>query len=52
MSVPRLPGHGTHWKELNPTAWIDWYAHADAAFSDLRDRCDRVFVAGCRWAAR
>ena len=46
VSLPRLPGHGTHWKELNQTAWSDWYAHVDAAFLALRDRCDRVFVAG------
>ena len=46
VSLPRLPGHGTHWKELNQTAWTDWYAHADAAFAALRARCDRVFLAG------
>jgi carboxylesterase len=46
VSLPRLPGHGTHWRELNQTAWTDWYAHADAAFTALRARCDRVFVAG------
>ena len=46
VSLPRLPGHGTHWKELNQTAWTDWYAHADAAFLALRARCDRVFIAG------
>ena len=45
VSLPRLPGHGTHWKELNQTAWTDWYAHADAAFADLSDRCDQVFIA-------
>ena len=46
VSLPRLPGHGTHWRELNATAWTDWYAHADAAFAELRDRCERVFLAG------
>ncbi|HEY5785221.1 MAG TPA: alpha/beta fold hydrolase [Microlunatus sp.] len=46
VSLPRLPGHGTHWKDLNQTAWTDWYAHADAAFVALRTHCDRVFVAG------
>ena len=45
VSLPRLPGHGTHWKELNQTAWTDWYARADAAFADLSDRCDQVFIA-------
>lgn len=46
VSLPRLPGHGTHWKELNQTAWTDWYACADSAFAALRARCDRVFLAG------
>lgn len=46
VSLPRLPGHGTHWRELNATQWQDWYAHADAAFTDLRARCDTVFIFG------
>lgn len=49
VSLPRLPGHGTHWKELNTTAWTDWYACVDAAFAALRERCERcerVFLAG------
>ena len=46
VSLPRLPGHGTHWRELNQTEWTDWYAHADAAFVDLAERCERVFVCG------
>lgn len=46
VSLPRLPGHGTSWQELNGTQWTDWYAHADAAFTALRERCERVFVAG------
>ena len=51
VSLPRLPGHGTHWRELNQTTWTDWYAHADAAFADLRGRCDRVFLAGLSMGA-
>jgi carboxylesterase len=51
VSLPRLPGHGTHWKELNATQWSDWYAHADAAFTALRNRCDRVFLAGLSMGA-
>lgn len=46
VSLPRLPGHGTHWRELNQTEWTDWYAHADAALAVLRRRSQRVFVAG------
>ena len=51
VSLPRLPGHGTHWRELNQTAWTDWYAHVDAAFDELLARCDRVFLAGLSMGA-
>ena len=44
--LPRLPGHGTTWQELNRTAWTDWYASADEAFATLRAQCDQVFLAG------
>lgn len=46
VSVPRLPGHGTTWQELNATPWRDWYDEAARAFDGLRSRCDAVFVAG------
>ena len=46
VAVPRLPGHGTSWQELNRTAWTDWYAAAERAFVDLGRRCERVAVAG------
>lgn len=26
VRLPRLPGHGTSWQELNRTRWPDWYA--------------------------
>lgn len=44
--LPRLPGHGTTWQEMNQTRWEDWYAEVDRALLDLRARCDRVFLAG------
>jgi carboxylesterase len=46
VSLPRLPGHGTSWQELNLTSWRDWYAAIERAFLELRAECDRVFVAG------
>ena len=46
VSLPRLPGHGTSWQELNVTSWRDWYDHVDAEYLALRERCDTVFVAG------
>ena len=46
VEVPRLPGHGTTWQEMNQTRWEDWYAEASRALDLLRDRCDEVFVGG------
>ena len=46
VSLPRLPGHGTSWQELNRTEWRDWYSAVERAFHELRNQCDTVFVAG------
>jgi len=46
VRVPRLPGHGTTWQDLNATRWDDWYATVDATLSELRERCDQVVVGG------
>ncbi len=46
VRLPRLPGHGTTWQEMNRTRWADWFAEAERAFTELTDRCDTVFVAG------
>jgi carboxylesterase len=46
VSVPRLPGRGTRWQELNRTTYADWYGEAEAAFEKLAADCDDVVVAG------
>ncbi len=46
VRVPRLPGHGTRWQDLNDTTFEDWYAEAERAFDELRGRCERVYVGG------
>jgi carboxylesterase len=46
VRVPRLPGHGTTWQEMNLTTWEDWYAEAERHLRDLTDRCTQVFVMG------
>lgn len=46
VRLPRLPGHGTTWQEMNTTRWPDWFGEVDRAFRDLRDRCSTVVVAG------
>jgi carboxylesterase len=46
VSVPRLPGHGTVWQEMNQTRWEDWYGEAESSFDDLSARCEQTFVCG------
>jgi carboxylesterase len=46
VSIPRLPGHGTRWKDLRQTTWADWYAEAEKALTQLRAEHSTVFVAG------
>jgi carboxylesterase len=46
VRLPRLPGHGTTWQDLNRTVWQDWYGEVLHAFDELAGRCDAVFVAG------
>ena len=46
VRLPRLPGHGTHWRDMQVTTWSDWYAEVDRAFHELRAAYDQVFVMG------
>lgn len=46
VRLPRLPGHGTSWQELNRTRFEDWYATASRAFDELAERCTTVVVGG------
>ena len=46
VELPLLPGHGTSVDDLIPTRWSDWSAAAEAAYTDLAARVDRVVVAG------
>lgn len=45
VRIPRLPGHGTSWREANLTTWEDWYAEVNRVFGDLV-RNHKVFVMG------
>ncbi len=44
VEVPRLPGHGTRWQDLNKVAWTDWYAEAERALDRLRETTEAVVV--------
>ena len=46
VELPRLPGHGTRWEDMAVTRWEDWYSEVDRTLTDLKGRCDQVFVAG------
>ena len=46
VELPLLPGHGTELAEMLTTDWSDWSAAAEAAYTDLAARTERVFVAG------
>ncbi|MDQ4084936.1 MAG: alpha/beta fold hydrolase [Actinomycetota bacterium] len=46
VRVPRLPGHGTTWQEMNRTRWHDWYAEVESELDDLLAHCDTAVVGG------
>lgn len=46
VAVPRLPGHGTTWQEMNRTTWDDWYGELDRTFEKLLAENDQVVVGG------
>ena len=51
VSLPRLPGHGTTWQEMNRTRWEDWYAEVDRAFGELQATSDDIFLMGLSMGA-
>ncbi|WP_051247288.1 alpha/beta fold hydrolase [Nocardioides halotolerans] len=46
VSIPRLPGHGTRWKDLNATTFDQWYDATRAAVADARREHPTVVVMG------
>lgn len=46
VSVPRIAGHGTSVEDLDATGPDDWLGTAEAALTDLREKCSEVLVAG------
>ena len=46
VEVPRLPGHGTTWRDMNTTTWADWYAEVCRAFEKLAAENDAVVLGG------
>ena len=46
VEVPRLPGHGTTWRDMIPTRYDDWRAHVLFAAQALAARSDRLVLFG------
>lgn len=46
VSAPRLPGHGTTWREMNMTAWTDWYYRLEQEYLRLAADHEVVMVGG------
>jgi carboxylesterase len=46
VSVPTLPGHGTHPDDLSHISYQSWIATSERAFLDLRERHSEIFVIG------
>jgi len=44
--APRLKGHGTNPINLKYTQWQDWHTSYNKAYAYLRNKCDKVVVAG------
>ena len=46
VEVPRLPGHGTTWQEMNRTGWSDWYGEISRTYAGLAAENDAVVACG------
>ena len=44
--VPLLPGHGTHWSDLNKTQWQEWPQAVQKEIDALRPQGKKIFVFG------
>lgn len=46
VRVPRIPGHGTRWQDLNKVTWNEWTEKASLEFEKLKNECSHVFIFG------
>jgi esterase/lipase/carbon monoxide dehydrogenase subunit G len=46
VSVPRLPGHGTRWRDLDRTSEADWLAAAADSLVKLQQAHQQIWVMG------
>ena len=46
VRVPRIPGHGTKWQDLNEVEWQEWPAKVEREIAPLVAWCEKVFIFG------
>ncbi|MBU6243201.1 MAG: alpha/beta fold hydrolase, partial [Acidobacteria bacterium] len=46
VRVPRIPGHGTKWQDLNHVKWHEWPDRVQNDIDDLHKICEKIFVFG------
>ena len=46
VRVPRIPGHGRRWQDLNRVKWQSWPDRAEQDLLELMKSCSRVFIFG------
>lgn len=46
VRVPRIPGHGTKWQELNKVKWESWPERAERDLEGLLSKYKKVFIFG------
>ncbi len=46
LDVPRLPGHGTHVRDMQKTRYADWRQEVERTALRLRAACDHVVLLG------
>ena len=44
VRIPRLPGHGTKWQDLNEVKWQEWPDRAAKDVEELLGKCERVYI--------
>ena len=46
VAVPRIPGHGTRWQDLNQVSWREWTDRAEQELRKLKAQSSEVFIFG------
>lgn len=46
VRVPRIPGHGTRWEDLNEVRWPEWPEKVLQEIEELAPLCEHIFIFG------